>query len=69
MTDHYDVIVIRLDLTGLLHSPSALVRVPVFLVALLVVRGVPALLGLRENGPRHTVALGPSPGHVDCRSS
>ena len=49
---------IRLDLTGLLHSPSALVRVPVFLLALLVVRGVPALLGLRTNGPRATLALG-----------
>lgn len=49
---------IRLDLTGLLHSPSALVRVPVFLLALLVVRGVPALLGLRANGPRATLALG-----------
>src|ERR1700746_1456820 len=44
--------------TGLLHSPSALVRVPVFLLALLVVRGVPALLGLRANGPRSTLALG-----------
>jgi len=49
---------IRLDLTGLLHSPSALVRVPVFLLALLVARGVPALLGLRANGPRATLALG-----------
>ena len=49
---------IRLDLTGLLHSPSALVRVPVFLVALLAVRGLPALLGLRANGPRATLALG-----------
>ena len=49
---------IRLDLTGLLHSPSALVRVPVFLLALLVVRGLPALLGLRANGPRPTLALG-----------
>ncbi|TVZ03510.1 cation:proton antiporter [Trebonia kvetii] len=49
---------IRLDLTGLVHSPSALVRVPVFLLALLVVRGLPALLGLRANGPRSTVALG-----------
>ena len=48
---------IRLDLTGLLHSPSALVRVPVFLLALLVVRGLPALLGLRANGPRATLAL------------
>jgi Kef-type K+ transport system membrane component KefB len=49
---------IRLDLTGLLHSPSALVRVPVFLLALLVARGVPALLDLRANGPRATLALG-----------
>src|ERR1700758_2575926 len=49
---------IRLDLTGLLHSPSALARVPLFLLALLVVRGVPALLGLRANGPRSTLALG-----------
>jgi len=42
---------IRLNLTGLLHSPSALARVPLFLVALLLVRGLPALLGLRANGP------------------
>jgi Kef-type K+ transport system membrane component KefB len=49
---------IRLNLTGLLHSPSALARVPVFLLALLVVRGVPALLGLRANGRRRTLALG-----------
>jgi len=49
---------IRLDLTGLLHNPSALVRVPVFLLALLVVRGLPALLGLRANGPKSTLALG-----------
>jgi Kef-type K+ transport system membrane component KefB len=49
---------IRLDLTGLLHDPSALVRVPVFLLALLMVRGLPALLGLRANGPKSTLALG-----------
>src|SRR6201989_3080566 len=49
---------VRLDLTGLLHSPSALVRVAVFLLALLVVRGLPALLGLRANGPKATLALG-----------
>jgi Kef-type K+ transport system membrane component KefB len=49
---------IRLDLTGLLHNPSALVRVPVFLLALLAVRGLPALLGLRANGPKATLALG-----------
>jgi Kef-type K+ transport system membrane component KefB len=49
---------VRLDLAGLLHSPSALVRVPVFLLALLVVRGLPALIGLRANGTRSTLALG-----------
>ena len=41
---------VRLDLTGLMHSPGALVRVPVFFVILLVVRGVPALLVLRDLG-------------------
>ena len=49
---------VKLDLAGLLHSPSALVRVPVFLLALLVVRGVPALLRLRANGLKPTLALG-----------
>jgi Kef-type K+ transport system membrane component KefB len=49
---------VKLDLAGLLHSPSALVRVPVFLLALLVVRGLPALIGLRANGTRATLALG-----------
>jgi len=48
---------IRLDLTGLLHSPGALLRVPVFLLALLVVRGVPALLNLRALGGRATAAV------------
>jgi Kef-type K+ transport system membrane component KefB len=49
---------VKLDLAGLLHSPSALLRVTVFLLALLVVRGVPALIGLRANGARPTLALG-----------
>jgi Kef-type K+ transport system membrane component KefB len=49
---------VRLDLTGLLHSPSALIRVPIFLLALLVVRGLPALIGLRANGRKATIALG-----------
>src|SRR5438094_1214231 len=49
---------IRLNLTGLLHSPSALARVPLFLLALLAVRGLPALLGLRATGTRSTLALG-----------
>jgi len=49
---------VKLDLAGLLHSPSALVRVPLFLLALLLVRGLPALLGMRANGARSTLALG-----------
>ncbi|WP_411285930.1 cation:proton antiporter [Lapillicoccus sp.] len=48
---------IRLDLTGLLHSPGALARVPVFLAALLIVRGVPALLVRRTLGGRATAAV------------
>lgn len=47
---------VRLDLQGLLDQPSALLRVPVFLVALLAVRGVPALLSLRSAGRRSTLA-------------
>jgi Kef-type K+ transport system membrane component KefB len=49
---------VRLDLTGLLAHPSALARVPVFLLALLIARGVPALLGLRATGARNTIAIG-----------
>ncbi len=49
---------IRLDLTGLMHSPGALVRVPVFFAILLVVRGAPAFLSVRELGARATVAVG-----------
>lgn len=48
---------VRLDLTGLMHSPSALARVPVFLAALLIVRGLPALFGLRTLGGRATAAV------------
>src|SRR5437763_7384373 len=49
---------VKLDLTGLLAHPSAWLRVPLFLLALLVVRGVPALLSLRTNGLRATAAIG-----------
>jgi Kef-type K+ transport system membrane component KefB len=38
---------LRLDLGGLVENPSALARVPVFAVALLLVRGLPALLFVR----------------------
>jgi Kef-type K+ transport system membrane component KefB len=41
---------LRFDLRALTDHPSALVRVPVFLVALLAARGVPALLYRRSLG-------------------
>ncbi len=47
----------HLDLQGLLDQPSALLLVPVILVALLVMRGVPALLQLRAVGRRSTAAI------------
>ncbi len=47
----------RLDLQGLLDQPSALLRVPVFVLALLAVRGLPALLSWRMLGRRRTVAV------------
>ena len=49
---------VRLDLKGLLAQPSALLRVPVFLLALLVVRGLPALLYLSDLGRHATIAAG-----------
>jgi Kef-type K+ transport system membrane component KefB len=48
---------IRFDLSGLLASPAALLRVPMFLVLFLLVRGTPALLFRRQLGPRATAAL------------
>ena len=47
---------LRLDLTGLLADPAALVRVPLFLVALLLVRGVPAALYVPALGKRAAFA-------------
>jgi len=38
---------VRLDLAGLVEAPEALWRVPAFLLALLVARGIPALLETR----------------------
>ena len=49
---------VQLDLRGLIEEPAALLRVPLFLLALLVVRGLPALLYRRELGGRATVAAG-----------
>jgi Kef-type K+ transport system membrane component KefB len=41
---------VRFDLDALVDSPSALVRVPLFLLALLLARGIPALLYRRALG-------------------
>lgn len=49
---------LRFDLDALLESPSAFVKVPLFLLALLVVRGVPAALYAPEVGRRGAVAAG-----------
>lgn len=48
---------LRLDLGGLVDDPGALARVPLFLLALLVVRGVPAFLSIRTLGARSTAAV------------
>jgi Kef-type K+ transport system membrane component KefB len=48
----------RLDLRGLFDDPAALARVPLFLIALLVVRGVPAFLFARQVGHRAAAAAG-----------
>ncbi|HYJ74501.1 MAG TPA: cation:proton antiporter [Kineosporiaceae bacterium] len=49
---------LRLDVRGLLADPAALARVPVFLVALLLVRGAAALPLLPTAGRRATAAAG-----------
>jgi Kef-type K+ transport system membrane component KefB len=49
---------IRFDLAALFSSPSTILRVPVFLVALLLVRGVPALLYRPLIGSRRVVVAG-----------
>jgi Kef-type K+ transport system membrane component KefB len=49
---------IQLDLRGLIDEPSAFVRVPVFLAALLAVRGVPAVVFARSLGARGATATG-----------
>jgi Kef-type K+ transport system membrane component KefB len=49
---------LRLDLSGLVDNPSALARVPAFALALLVVRGIPALLYGRLFDRRSVIAAG-----------
>lgn len=47
---------LRFDL-GALTSGGAILAVPVFVAALLIVRGIPALLTARSGGRRHALAL------------
>ena len=49
---------IRLDVAGLVGNPAALARTPLFLAALLLVRGVPVLLLRHQLTRRETVAAG-----------
>jgi Kef-type K+ transport system membrane component KefB len=49
---------VGLDIAALFHSTRAIILVPVFLVALLVVRGLPALLYVRVVGRTHAIAAG-----------
>jgi Kef-type K+ transport system membrane component KefB len=46
------------DVQALVDEPTVLLRVPVFLLALLLVRGVPALVFRSEIGTRRSVAAG-----------
>ena len=47
-----------LDMAALFHSTRAIILVPVFLVALLLVRGLPALLYVRVVGRTRAIAAG-----------
>lgn len=49
---------LRLDLSGLVENPSALSRVPAFLLALLAVRGLPALLFAMLFDRRSVISVG-----------
>jgi Kef-type K+ transport system membrane component KefB len=49
---------VGLDITALFHSTRAIILVPVFLAALLVVRGLPALLYVRVVGRTRAIAAG-----------
>ena len=49
---------VGLDIAALFHSTRAIILVPIFLVALLVVRGLPALLYVRVVGRTRAIAAG-----------
>ena len=46
------------DLRALVHSPSAFAEIPLFLLGLLVVRGVPAVVYRSSVGRRNAIAIG-----------
>ena len=49
---------VEFDLNALTHSPSAVARIPLFLLALLIVRGAPAALYLHTLRRRGAIAAG-----------
>jgi len=49
---------VRFDLAALFASPSTVLRMPIFLLALLIVRGLPAILYRSLVGTRRTVVAG-----------
>jgi Kef-type K+ transport system membrane component KefB len=49
---------VEYDLSALTRSPSALARIPLFLLSLLIVRGAPTALYARAAGRRGAVAAG-----------
>jgi len=49
---------LQFDLRALLASPAGLVKIPVFLAALLVVRALPAVLYVRDFGRRRSAVAG-----------
>jgi len=49
---------IRFDLAALFASPSTIAQVPIFLIALLFVRGIPALLYRPLVGSRRSIVAG-----------
>ena len=54
---------VQFDLRALLAHPAAIAEVPLLLVALLIARGLPALLDVRLIGLRHAVRRRPDAGH------
>jgi len=49
---------VEYDLSALTHGPSALARIPLFRLSLLIVRGAPAALYARTVGTRGAIAAG-----------